>query len=92
MKLRRLFGRFLHRDRMMCADVMRVMQDYLDNRLDADTARRAAEHLEMCKDCGLEAETYAAIKQALFELGAPPTEAVDRLRTFADALPDGHVS
>ena len=76
---------------MMCADVTRVLQEYLDGRLDAATARLAAAHLDMCKDCGLEAETYRTIKQALFELGTPPADAIDRLRTFAEALVDGHV-
>lgn len=89
MKLRRLFSRFRHRDAMMCADVTRVLQEYLDGRLDAATARLAAAHLDMCKDCGLEADTYAAIKQALFELGTPPDDAIHRLRTFAEALADG---
>jgi anti-sigma factor RsiW len=90
MKFRRLFGRFRRHDQMMCADVVRVLQQYLDGRLDAATARLAAQHLEMCKDCGLEAETYATIKRALFELGAPPPDAIERLRTFAVALAEGH--
>jgi hypothetical protein len=89
MKLRHMiFGR-MHRNRMMCAHVMDILQEYLDGRLDAHTARLAAAHLDMCKDCGLEAETYATIKQALFELGTPPADAVDRLRNFAEALSDG---
>ena len=92
MKLRRILGRFRRRDEMMCADVVKVLQEYLDGRLDAATARLAAAHLKMCKDCGLEAETYTTIKRALFELGTPPPDAIARLRNFAEALADGHVS
>lgn len=91
MKWRQLFGRSRHHDQLMCADVVRVLQEYLDGRLDAETARLAAAHLDMCKDCGLEAEIYATIKQALFELGTPPPDAINRLRTFAESLADGHV-
>ncbi|HZL80504.1 MAG TPA: hypothetical protein VFC06_00950 [Demequina sp.] len=51
-----------------------------------------AEHLEVCRKCGLEASTYLAIKTAI-AANAPETTPVDndavaRLRDFADGLGD----
>jgi anti-sigma factor RsiW len=76
---------------MTCAEVARVLQHFLDGRLDARRAQRAAAHLDRCRDCGLEAETYFAIKESLYRLGTPPTDAVERLNDFADRLARGDV-
>jgi anti-sigma factor RsiW len=76
---------------MTCAEVARVLQRFLDGRLDVQRARRAAVHLDRCRDCGLELETYVAIKESLFRLGAPPDDAVVRLHDFADRLARGDI-
>jgi anti-sigma factor RsiW len=64
-----------------------VLQSYLDDDVEPDFAARIAEHLEACKDCGLEAETYAQIKNSLAdrrpEVGS---DVVTRLRDFGESL------
>lgn len=69
-----------------CLRVTRVVQSYLDGVVDEVTARRVAEHLEQCRRCGLEADTYRAIKDALDRREHTPVDAVDRLRAFAEHL------
>ncbi|MFF4544013.1 anti-sigma factor family protein [Streptomyces sp. NPDC001435] len=66
--------------------VARVLQAYLDGETDEVTARRVAAHLEDCRRCGLEAETYQKIKSALSRRAVPEPEAVERLRGFAEGL------
>jgi len=80
-----------HDDEMACAEVARVLQRFLDGRLDARRAQRAAAHLDRCRECGLEAEAYFAIRESLFRLGTPPTDAVGRLHDFAERLARGGV-
>ncbi|MEV6055825.1 anti-sigma factor [Streptomyces sp. NPDC052107] len=72
--------------RMNCMQVARVLQAYLDGETDEVTARRVAAHLEDCRRCGLQAETYQAIKSALSRRAEPETEAIERLRGFAEGL------
>jgi anti-sigma factor RsiW len=66
--------------------VARLVQSYLDDVTNEDTAQRVAAHLEDCRRCGWEAEVYRGIKQSLARSGALPPEGVARLRTFADRL------
>ncbi len=61
--LGRLFGT---PSQMSCRQVGKVLQTYLDDELDDDTARKVAAHLEDCRRCGLEAETYEALKESLW--------------------------
>lgn len=72
---------------LRCAEVTRVLQHYLDGNTDDLTTRRVRRHLEACRRCGLEAETYRAIKESLARR-APIIDAdsLDRLRRFATAL------
>ncbi|WP_107119967.1 anti-sigma factor family protein [Streptomyces regalis] len=72
--------------RMNCMQVARVLQAYLDGETDEVTARRVAAHLEDCRRCGLEVETYRKIKDALTRRSEPDAEAVERLRGFAEGL------
>lgn len=51
--------------RARCYRVARVLQSYLDGEVDPPTATAVAEHLELCRRCGLEASTYTAIKTAI---------------------------
>ena len=73
-----------------CREVGRVLQHYLDNDMDSEWAARVAEHLEACKDCGMEEETYQEIKLALGrQRPAVHDDAVSRLREFGRSLTDG---
>ncbi|MEV6946991.1 zf-HC2 domain-containing protein [Streptomyces sp. NPDC051172] len=72
--------------RMSCMRVTRVLQAYLDGATDEVTARRVAAHLEDCRRCGLNAEAYQEIKNALTRGSEPDADAVERLRGFAEGL------
>ncbi|MCU0261611.1 MAG: zf-HC2 domain-containing protein [Ilumatobacteraceae bacterium] len=75
---------------MDCRQVAQLLQHYLDGEVDADRARRIAAHLDDCRHCGLEAETYERIKAALAASQSPlPEDAVDRLREFGEELVRG---
>ncbi len=54
-----------------CGEVIEVLQSYLDGEVDAETARSVAAHLEICADCGPEAQVYRDIKQSLRNRSAP---------------------
>jgi anti-sigma factor RsiW len=84
-------GRIFHRTPRECARVGKVLQQYLDMELDAATASEVLSHLEECRDCGLEADTYQAIKDSVGRQGAPDSAAIDRLKAFADELASGDV-
>jgi anti-sigma factor RsiW len=77
--------------RARCAEVARWLQPYLDGEVDARTLRLVGAHLEVCRRCGLEAETYRALKEALVRRSDPAPEPVARLRSFADRLTAGNV-
>lgn len=80
------------REELRCRDVGKVLQSYLDGELDEVLARRVTRHLEMCRRCGMSAETYVAIKEALRRsTGSPPQDALDRLRAFGEQLAEGWV-
>lgn len=70
-----------------CMQVARVLQSYLDGQVDDLTARRVSRHLEHCRRCGLEAETYHAIKDAISRRGRDvDPDALGRLREFGRRL------
>lgn len=69
-----------------CRRVRKLVQSYLDGELDGPDRDRLRAHLDRCPACGVEAETYRAIKAAL--VPDVPVEAVDRLRGRALALVD----
>lgn len=84
--------RWWRRDELRCKEVGRVLQSYLDGELDELLARRVARHLEVCRRCGMSAETYAEIQRALRRsAGSPPEDAVGRLRAFGEQLAEGWV-
>lgn len=77
--------------RARCLRVARVLQSYLDGEVDPPTATAVAEHLELCRRCGLEASTYTAIKIAIAAGDRVRQERVDattlaRLDLFARGL------
>ena len=70
-----------------CREVGRVLQSYIDGDVESDFATKIAAHLEKCKDCGLEYETYSRIKASL--ANQPSTvdaDAIARLRDFGRDL------
>lgn len=71
-----------------CMHALRVMQRHLDGELDAATSGRVDRHLELCRRCGLEADAYLSIKQALTsgDHGPALAAAVGRLEAFAHEL------
>lgn len=73
--------------RARCMRTMRVLQGYLDGALDELPARRVAEHLEVCRRCGLEAEVYHAIKASLSRRDrSVDRQTVERLHRFGQRL------
>ena len=80
----------LRMSRSDCHQVAKVLQSYLDGETEAPTSSMVAEHLEVCRKCGLEASTYLAIKTAIAASAREATpvdnDAVARLRDFADGL------
>jgi anti-sigma factor RsiW len=79
--------RWWQRRRLLCPEVGRVLQQYLDHELDENLSRRVHEHLEHCRRCGLEASAYDDLKDALRRRATPMRpEAAQRLRDFASSL------
>jgi anti-sigma factor RsiW len=80
------------RDELGCREVGRVLQSYLDGELDQLLAHRVVRHLDMCRRCGMAAETYTEIKHALQRsAGSPPPGTIARLRAFGEQLTTGWV-
>ena len=72
---------------LMCPEVGRLLQRYLDGEIDELKAQRIARHLEDCRRCGMKAETYVAIKRSLHEhRPSVPADTVERLRAFGERL------
>ncbi len=70
-----------------CLRTRRLLQRFLDGETDPDLAARIARHLQACRACGLEAQTYRDITSSLHTLAAPPPDhALDRLAQFAASL------
>jgi hypothetical protein len=90
MRLQRAFWR-RNKPQVNCHEVGKVIQAYLDGELENDVDKVSA-HIEACKLCGLEAETYTKIKQALEKSGSESEldrQTVARLREFGAGLVSG---
>lgn len=74
------------RGQLSCRQIARVLQHYLDDMTDPAVAYRVSQHLDACRDCGLEADVYRAIKASLSRQGIPPDDARSRLEAFAREL------
>jgi predicted anti-sigma-YlaC factor YlaD len=84
--------RWSRREELRCREVGKVLQSYLDGELDELLAQRVTRHLEVCRRCGMSAETYIEIKRALRRsAGSPPEDALGRLRAFGQQLAEGWV-
>lgn len=73
---------------MGCMRVARALQAYLDGEIDQATARRVGAHLEVCRRCGMSADTYRAIKASLARQGGWDELTRRRLEDFARRLPE----
>jgi len=70
-----------------CREVGQVLQNYLDGNVEAGFAEKIEAHLEKCRDCGLERDTYQQIKSSLARQSpSVDSEAIDRLREFGSKL------
>jgi anti-sigma factor RsiW len=83
-----IFKRLFGRQPAECLRVAKVLQAYLDDEADAPTALEVAAHLEVCRDCGLEATAYEDLKASLARHSDPDPAALDRLRNFVDDIAD----
>ena len=83
----RLMMRLRRKAGISCARVQDLVQSYIDGELeDGPERERLVAHLEMCRLCGVEAETYERIKASL--AADSPPESLDRLTHFAASIPD----
>ena len=85
MQWRRVIGT---RDQASCREAGRLMQAVMDGQADPVTISRVMNHLEACRRCGLEAETYRAIKASIvaqFPVAVDPV-AVASLAEFGRSL------
>ena len=82
----RFFGR---RARLSCHQVGQLLQTHLDGELDAERTKQVADHLDDCLRCGLEAETYRAIRAALVRRAPVDAEPLARLHDFSTRLAAG---
>jgi anti-sigma factor RsiW len=89
----KILGRLIGtRRQLSCHQVGEVLQTYLDRELDDGTAAKVAAHLEDCRRCGLELETYEALKASLQRGPAGlADDPVTRLRAFGERLARGEI-
>ncbi len=66
-----------------CMAVARMLQAYIDGEVDEATARRVGAHLEVCRRCGMKADTFRAIKASLVRGGGWDDLTRRRLEEFA---------
>ena len=72
---------------LSCEEVAELVQQYLDDQIDDSLARRISTHLDDCRRCGLEAESYRRIKRSLASHRVPVSDdTLDRLREFGARL------
>ena len=88
MKTTTVFGR---NRKMSCRRLGKVLQTYLDGELDSETALLVSGHLEECRKCGLEADTYEALLGSLQNgvVDQESREAIHRLAEFGSQLAGG---
>lgn len=86
-----ILGRFRRREPdgpLDCRAVGRRLQAALDGESPDDIADLVAAHLEQCRHCGLEADTYLRIKASLAKDAPIDDDAAHRLRVFGRTLVD----
>ncbi|MFM7537789.1 MAG: anti-sigma factor family protein [Acidimicrobiales bacterium] len=73
---------------LTCEQVGALLQHFLDGQFDDRRSELIAEHLEDCRRCGLEADTYLGIKASLASRAdlVDDDPVLERLRAFAAEL------
>ncbi|HTW63760.1 MAG TPA: zf-HC2 domain-containing protein [Bryobacteraceae bacterium] len=73
---------------MKCSSVKRRVSAYLDDAVSAEEGRLLARHLSTCRECTLETEHYARIREKLRTLPRrpPPPDLTTRLRVVASKV------
>ena len=75
------------RDHRECRRVRPLLQSFVDGSLDGSQRRQVIRHLEACRRCGLETDTYAALIDRLQDIDQPSdAAAIARLESFVDEL------
>lgn len=75
------------RDRIECMRVKPLLQAYLDGELDRQSTGLVGRHLEACRRCGLAADAYRELHEALRASAPDPDPAVvRRLQAFVEEL------
>lgn len=69
-----------------CQKVDGFLLDYVEDRLDPETARRFEEHIDLCANCERYLDQYRETIRLVKELPTPPVpeELAWRTRTFID--------
>ena len=84
--IRRSWGR-RSKPEVNCREVGKVLQSYLDDDVEDGFAEKIASHLDACKECGLEVETYRQIKTSLAaKMPEVDPDAIERLRSFGKEI------
>ncbi|MEX2621703.1 MAG: zf-HC2 domain-containing protein [Egibacteraceae bacterium] len=72
---------------LRCRTVARLVQAYLDGELHDRRGVLIADHLDRCRDCGLDAQTWLWLKSTVAGLQTPDeSEQLERLRAFVEDL------
>jgi anti-sigma factor RsiW len=72
---------------LSCRAVGKLLQVYLDGEVPDTAALLVADHLDDCRRCGLEADTYRALIASVARFSPQEdAERLERLRSFADEL------
>lgn len=89
----KIFGRLIGtRTQMSCHQVGKVLQTYLDDELDEAAAKKVVAHLDECRRCGLEADAYRRLKDALGRAPMGIDDArIAELRAFGERLACGAI-
>ena len=72
-----------------CVRVAEMLQEYLDVEGSPEAAARVQAHLDECRDCGLEADAFVELKEAVRRHGEADSGAKHRLQDFAERLSRG---
>ena len=90
MKMRNIrLDMFKYKGGTNCVRVAQVLQGYLDGEIDEKTRLKVANHLSLCRRCGLDAKSYTEIKAALADRSSISSDDVERLIHFAHDIVAG---
>lgn len=72
---------------MSCLEAARLIDGYIDGEIDEATCAKIVYHLEICRECGMEAELYMQIKIAVGRhRTSVSAESLAKLREYARGL------